>query len=436
MRGWLPRVGWVLLILVLALVIGLMTWEPFAAQRGAAPPKAAYAAEITRDEWGVPHIHGKTDADVAYGVAVAHAEDDFSTLQDVVAMTRGRYSAIAGQDGAQFDYVLALLDARGTTDRHYAQLRPGTRALLEAYATGLNDYAARHPGEVKLANLFPVNGRDVATGFALRQPFFFGLGDTIGPLVTGEKADPEPGPPLDHDSQLNGSNGFAIAPARSGDGVTRLVSNSHQPWRGQVAWYELVVESDQGWHFAGANFPGSPFPFLGHNEDLGWTNTVNQPDMVDVYKLVLDKSGTKYRMDGKWLPLAHSTVTLPVRVGPLVLPIRRDVWRSIHGPVIKNARGAFAVRYGGMDSLAQLDAYYALNKARKYAEWKAALATHAIPSTNFIYADKAGNIAYWYNAAIPLRRKGPDWRHVLPGDRSDLIWHALVPFDSLPHYEN
>jgi len=441
-KKWAVGIGFGVLALVAVVAIALMTWEPLAARPGHAPPAREYRAEIVRDEWGVPHIYGRTDADVAYGVAQAHAEDDFFTLQDVVAMTRGRYGAIKGEEGAAFDYVLALLDARGTAEREYANLEPRTRALLEAYATGLNDFAAAHPGEVKLGNLFPVNGRDVATGFALRQPFFFGLNGVIEPLVKGEKLLPDPGPTLngplpDREAAANaGSNAFAIAPGRSGDGVTRLVSNSHQPWEGGVAWYELVVESGKGWHYAGATFPGSPFPFLGHNEELGWTNTVNQPDMIDVYKLVLDNSGTRYRLDGKWVPLERSEVRLPVRFGPLVLPVTREVWRSVHGPVIKNNRGAFAFRYGGMGSLEQLDAYYALNKAKSYDEWQGILARQAIPSTNFIYADKAGTIAYWYNAAIPQRQKGPDWRGVLPGDRGDLIWQRLAPFDSLPHYEN
>lgn len=442
MMKWVGRVGLAVLALVSVVAIGLMVWEPFAATAAKAPPARAYRAEIVRDEWGVPHIYGKTDADVAYGVARAHAEDDFATLQDVVAMTRGRYGAIRGEEGAMFDYVLALLDARGTADREYGKLKPRTRALLEAYAVGLNDYAAAHPGELKLANLFPVNGQDIATGFALRQPFFFGLNNTLGPLVAGETLLPDPGPSLrgplpDREAAANaGSNAFAIAPERSGDGVTRLVSNSHQPWEGGVAWYELVVESEEGWHYAGATFPGSPFPFLGHNENLGWTNTVNQPDMVDVYKLVLNDDGTKYRLDGKWLPLNRREVRLAARVGPLVVPVTREVLRSVHGPVIKSDTGAYAFRYGGMGSLATLDAYYDLNKAKTYAEWRSILARQAVPSTNFIYADKAGNIAYWYNAAIPQRGPGPDWRGVLPGDRSDLIWKRLAPFDSLPHYEN
>ena len=471
MKTWLVRVGAGIGLLVLLAVVALATWEPFFAEPGKASETGrTYSAEIVRSEFGVPHIYGKTDADVAFGVAMAQSEDDFFTLQDVVAMARGRYGAIAGQDGAAVDYVYHLLDARGTAERHYDALPADTRALFDAYATGLNQYAREHPGEVKLANLFPVNGKDIAAGFALRQPFFFGLNGVIEPLVKGEPLRPEFGPPIPgvtpdtvpdgepimdeapqtarralplplplhmgEDGAMAGSNAFAIAPQKSGDGVTRLVSNSHQPLRGGVAWYEMVVESEEGWHFAGSNFPGSPFPFLGHNETLGWTNTVNRPDLVDVYQLTLDDSGTRYQLDGEWLELETKTVTLPVKVGPLVLPVRRTVHRSIHGPVIINDQGAFAIRYGGIDSIAQLDAYYRLNKAKTLDEWRAILARMAIPSTNFIYADQAGNIGLFYNAAFPDRPKGADWRNVLPGDRKALIWQGMADFDEVPQLVN
>ncbi|QKG70199.1 acylase [Erythrobacter mangrovi] len=450
MRKWLGRIGFALVVILIAGFIVLATWEPFWAERDDVRlSDRSYSAEIVRDDFGVPHIYGKTDADVAYGVAVAHAQDDFATLQDVVAMARGRYGAIAGQDGAAVDYVYHLLDARGTAERHYPKLPEDTRALFEAYATGLNDYAKDHPDEVALANLFPVDGTDIAAGFALRQPFFFGLNNVIEPLVTGTDLLPEFGPPTPkgkqarayplpwgEDGALSGSNAFAIAPQKSGDGATRLVSNSHQPWRGGVAWYELVVESGEGWHYAGANFPGSPYPFLGHNEDLGWTNTVNRPDMADVYQLVMDDSGTKYRMGDKWLALEENIVTLPVKLGPLVLPIPRKVYRSVHGPVIRNERGTFAIRYGGIDNIGQLDAYYRLNKAKSLDEWQAILARMDIPSTNFIYGDAKGNIAYVYNAAIPDRPKGYDWRGILPGDDAKAIWKGPVAYEALPRYIN
>ena len=470
MKRWFARLGLGLAGLIAVALIALMTWEPFLAERGRAsanPAPRIYTAQIVRSDFGVPHIYGETDADVAYGVAIAHAQDDFFTLQDVIAMARGRYGAIAGEDGAQVDFAYHLIDARGTAERHYGSLPADTRALFEAYAAGLNEYAAAHPGELKLARLFPVNGEDVATGFALRQPFFFGLGNIIGDLVAGEGLRPEFGPAIEGgntapspdappimdrppaperttalplhlgtDGALAGSNAWAIAPDKSGDGVTRVVSNSHQPWRGGVAWYEMVVESGEGWHFAGANFPGSPFPFLGHNENLGWTNTVNRPDMTDVYRLELNDSGTRYRLDGEWRDLESKTVTLPVRMGPVVLPIRRTIHRSVHGPVIVNDDGAFAIRYGGMGNLGQLDAYYRLNKAEDFGEFQSILARMDIPSTNFIYGDREGNIAMIYNAAIPDRPQGPDWRSILPGDRSSLIWQGSVDYSAIPKIIN
>ncbi len=468
MTKWLGRIGIALVVLGLIVFVGLATWEPFWAKRDDITlPERIYTAEIIRDDFGVPHIYGKTDADVAYGVAVAHAEDDFFTLQDVIAMSRGRYGAIAGEEGAAFDYAYHLLDARGLAEREYPRLPEDTRALFDAYAAGLNEYAAAHPGEVKLGNLFPVDGTDVAAGFALRQPFFFGLGNIIEPLVSGKPLNREHGPaipvadggsavptadgseaperapdqarahplPWGEDGALAGSNAFAVTPEKSG-GPTILVSNSHQPWRGGVAWYELVVESEEGWHYAGANFPGSPFPFLGHNEHLGWTNTVNTPDMVDVYRLEMSEDESRYRIGGEWRDLEATTVTLPVKLGPVTLPIRRTVYRSVHGPVIRNDNGFFAIRYGGIGNLGQLDAYYRLNKATDLEQFETILARMDIPSTNFIYGDKAGNIAYIYNAALPDRVKGYDWRNILPGDDPRAIWSGPVSYERLPRYVN
>jgi acyl-homoserine-lactone acylase len=473
---WLKGGAIALVALLLVAVIGLATWEPFFAPESEAPAYREYSAEIVRSEYGVPMVYGETDADVAYGVAIAHAQDDFFTLQDVAAMSKGRYGAIAGEEGATFDYVYHLLDARGTAEREYPKLPADTRALFEAYAAGLNQYAEEHPEEVKLGNLFPVNGTDIAAGFALRQPFFFGLGNVIGPLVEGEELRREFGPdipgfprakhgpenapetattksateagkqarralvlPWGDEADHLGSNAWAVAPEKTG-GPTTLISNSHQPLRGGVAWYELGVQSGEGWHFTGANFPGSPYPFLGHNEDLGWTNTVNRPDMADVYKLEMNEAGTQYRLDGEWRDLEEETVTLPVKLGPLTLPIRRTVYRSEHGPVIRNDKGFFAIRYGGMGKLDQLDAYYRINKAKTFEEWQGHIARMAIPSTNFIYADREGNIAYVYNAAIPDRPEldevRANWRGILDGSRSQLIWEGTVDYDEIPKLVN
>ena len=439
-----------LLLVLLAAAGGLALWEPYSV---AVPQASTYTpknVEIVRDGFGVPHIFGDTDADVAFGVAYAHAEDDFATLQEVLAMTRGRAGAMLGADGAKVDFAAHLIDIHRTVDRDWNKLPADVRVLFEAYAAGLNRYANKHPDEVRMARLFPVNGKDVVAGFVLRSPFFFGLDQTLGALVEDKPRGREGGPaltptvgapksgatPVGSDAPDNGSNAFAVAPARSTDGVTRLVSNSHQPWEGGVAWYELVVHSKEGWDFAGANFPGSPYPFLGHNKFLGWTNTVNRPDLIDIYKLTLDAEGKNYRFGDKWLPLTTKRVWLKAKWGPFVIPVPRTIHRSVHGPVIINDRGAFAMRYAGIDQLKMVEQYYRLNKAKNFAEFRAAMAGQGVPATNFIYADAAGNIALFYNAMFPDRAEGYNWRGELPGDDPRALWTKTLPFDRVPALVN
>jgi acyl-homoserine-lactone acylase len=427
-------VKWFLIVIV-ALLVASMIWEPLLAVAGSAPPARKYDARIVRDEFGVPHIFGKTDADTAYGLAYAHAEDDFSTLQDVMAMTRGRYAALTGSDGAKIDYVLHLLGARETAERRYASIPADVRAMIEAYASGLNRYAVSHPSEVRMHQLFPVNGQDVVTGFVLRSPFFFGLDETIGKLVKGEA--PPRGTaaamtPVGRDPAMNGSNAFAISPWKMSDGKTWLISNSHQPYEGQVAWYEAAMHSGEGLDMVGALFPGIPLIPMGHNRNLGWTNTVNGPDLADVYKLVLSDDGRQYRYDGKWLPLEKQRVWLAVRFGPFYVPVPKTVYRAIQGPVIVNKNGAFAIRYAGIDQVKSIEQYYRLTKAQDWNAWTKAMSTGGINSFNFLYADKTGRIAYVYNALFPDRKPGYDYTQVLPGDTSADMWDGMLGFDRMP----
>lgn len=426
---------WALLALVGIVAIAGLVWEPLAATQQSAPPVRKYDVEIARDGFGVPHINGKTDADTAYGLAYAHAEDDFGVLQEVVAMTRGRAGAMLGSDGAPVDYVQYLLGVRETVARDYDKIPADVRSVMDAYAAGLNHYAEKHPDEVRLSKLFPVSGRDVAAGFVLRSPFFFGLDGVIKKLNDGET--PGNGPvaqltPAGREPSMNGSNAFAVAPKRMADGQTWLISNSHQPYEGGVAWYEAVVHSGEGLDMAGALFPGSPFVLLGHNRNLGWTNTVNQPDLIDVYKLVTNADQTQYRMDGKWKPLKSKRIWLPVKFGPFALPVPRTVYRSEHGPVIINKNGAFAIRYAAMDDVKLLEQYFRIQKAENYDQWVSAMTLRGIPATNFIYADKTGKIGYFYNAVFPDRKPGFDYTNILPGDVSASLPQAVLPWSATP----
>ncbi|MEA2755828.1 MAG: acyl-homoserine-lactone acylase [Aliidongia sp.] len=412
-----------------------------------APPLLAkaghYDVRIKRDEFGVPHIIGKRDADVAFGLGFAHAEDDFATIQTVALATRGTLAARDGREAAITDYLVHLFRVWETIDAKYdKELPPDLKLVLEAYADGVNDYAARHP-EAAAPGLLPVTGRDIAAGFVFKTPFFYGLDKVLLNLTS-----PNAGAALSKEGKDAflptrnplpiGSNGVAVAPARAADGATRLLVNSHQPYTGPVAWYEAVLESEEGWHVAGGFFPGTPFMLHGHNEHLGWANTVNNPDLVDVYQLTLNpQNENQYRLDGQWRDFEKSDAKLRVKIwGPLIWTVHRDVLYSAHGPVLKTDHGAFAIRYAGMGEVRQALQYYRLDKARDLAEWRAAMALQALPSINYIYADERGNIGYVYNGQFPIRHEGVDWSGVLPGDRSDLIWHGYLPFDQIPQLWN
>lgn len=426
MPKWLRALG-ALLAVVATVFVGLASWDGLTAEGSVADPYVVHDVRIVRDGFGVPHIFGKTDADVSYGLAMAHADDDFANIEEVVAAVRGRAGTIAGEAGAQLDFTRGLLQPEVDAARTYGSLSAPTRAVVEGYARGLNDWVKAHPSAPRVRGLFPVNGEDILAGFMLRSPFFIGLDKPLGALVAGKPVPRDSGP-----ADERGSNAFAVSAARSDDGVTRLVINSHQPWEGGVSWWEVVVHSDSGWDFAGALFPGSPYPLLGHNKTLGWANTVNRPDLVDVYKLEVDAAGENYRFDGAWRPLAARRVWLRVKLGPIVLPVPRTVYRSVHGPVVKNEQGYFAIRYAGFGEAAQMEQYYKLNKAKDFAEWRAVMAMQGVVGTNFVYADAQGHVAMVYNAKFPKRAAGFDWKGILPGDTSKALWTEYEPFSAYP----
>jgi penicillin amidase/acyl-homoserine-lactone acylase len=230
----------------------------------------------------------------------------------------------------------------------------------------------------------------------------------------------------------------AIAPGRSADGGTRLLINSHQPLTGPVAWYEARLHSEEGWDVAGATFPGAPVILHGHNRILGWSSTVNRPDLVDVYRLTLNPDNeNEYLLDGAWVPLEVRSAAIEVRVfGPLRWTFHEPMYFSRHGPVLKLEHGSYALRWAGMGEVRSLDQYLAMNKAASMADFEAALAKGHLPSINQVYADRQGNIAHYYNAMFPDRPPGWDWAKDLPGDRSELIWEGYLPFSAVPATRN
>jgi penicillin amidase/acyl-homoserine-lactone acylase len=396
----------------------------------AGAPQPAYDVRILRDSWGVPHVFGASDADVAFGLAYAHAEDDYATIEGSLLAARGRLASVYGRRGAANDWLVALLRIADAVEAGYERdLAPATRALLEGYAAGINHYGALHPDEVSPGAL-PVSGRDVVAGFLHKLPLFFGVDRALRELHEGAPA-ARAEPPA-------GSNAFAVAPRRSADGRTRLAVNSHQPWEGPVAWYEVHLRSQQGLDVVGGVFPGSPVVLHGHNRQLGWAHTVNSPDLVDVYALELDPADPRrYRVGGEWRELEVRSAPIRVKLlGPLAWTFEREVEQSLFGPVVRGPGAAHAIRYPGASDVRVVEQWYAMNRARDFSEWRAAMAMQALPMFNTVYADREGNIHYVYNARLPLRPDGFDWRGVVPGDTPDTLWSGFLPYERLPQVTN
>ena len=413
-----------------------------------------YDVRIYRDTWGIPHVFGTTDPDAAFGLAYAHAEDDFLTIQQVLLAARGQLAAVYGMDAAPNDYMVQLLRIPQVVESGYERdLSADTRAVLEAYAEGLNTYAALHPDEVLLDTAFPVHGIDIAAGSVHRLPLFFGIDSVLGDLfkderqsavaVYGETSARWPENTTGENElawakSVAGSNTFAVGPSRTTDGSTMLTVNSHQPWEGPVAWYEAQVHSEEGWDMTGALFPGAPMIIHGHNRNLGWAFTVNDPDLTDVYVLEIHPDNENlYRFDGEWRELEVQQATLNVRIiGNLVIPVKQEVLWSVYGPVVRRPHGTYAVRFVGFGRVDMWEQFYRLNKAENFEEWRTAMAAGGLPMFNTVYADREGNIFYVYNGFLPVRAEGWDWSLYLPGNTSDTLWTEIHPFDRLPQVFN
>jgi penicillin amidase/acyl-homoserine-lactone acylase len=438
-------------VTALACLASCATARPPEMAEGAFKPErarsiaASYNARIIRDKFGVPHIYGKTNADTSFGLAYAHAEDDWKNIEEVVRSSRGTLAEILGDSGAKSDNFILSLGITEIVNRGYAaKTSAKAKAIAEAYAAGLNVWCADHP-ETGCARTAPVFGRDIIAGYATRPVSFYGLDGEIDALVSG-RAELEMSTKSTRESLLNitddielGSNALAVAPSRSADRHTRLDANPHQPFEGRVTFYEARMKSEEGMDVIGGLFPGTPLLLVGAGPKLGWTATVNKPDLYDTFKLVVDddKSPTKYRMDGKWKDLVLKPIRYNVLRNGALAPVERTARWSEHGPVFVTEKGVFAVSFVGANEFRHLDQYLAMNVAKTVEEWRAAqIKYNAIPSVNYVVADSGGHIAFFWNARMPKRVEGWDRHKILPGDVSDTLWKGWEPVQALPSVIN
>lgn len=383
--------------------------------------------DIIRDKYGVPHIFGKTDPEVAYGLAWAHAEDDFETIQQSLMAGKAMLAQYQGKKGASIDYIVHLLRIPELVEARYeSDLAPDFKKLLEGYSAGLNAYAAKHPKEVLLKKIFPVTPKDMVQYSVLQLCVLSGADKALASIFGGTV-------PLLENYKTQGSNAFAFNSNKTTDGNVFLAINAHQPLEGPVAFYEAHLSSEEGWNILGANFPGAPSILHGVNEHLGWAHTVNEPDKLDVYQLEINpENKLQYKLDGKWELLEERVAQLKVKIAGIKINVKKKAYWSKYGPTIITDRGTFSIRMPAQMDIRGLEQWYRFNKAKNFTEFKAALNMKAIPGYNIVYADKYDTIYYISNGRIPIRDKNYNWKTTLPGNTSATLWNELHPIDALP----
>jgi len=385
---------------------------------------------IARDRWGVPHIFSATDAATAYGLAWAHAEDDFTNIQYVLLSGKQMLGRAIGKKGAEADYVVALLRCRDVVGDQFHTLSPDFLKVAEGYVQGLNAFAAAHPEKVLLKEAFPATVKDYLTSVTFSLCIISGIDALLPRVMNGEAGTlPELLP--------KGSNAFAIHPSKTTSGEAFLAINSHQPLDGPVAWYEAHLQSDEGTNILGALFPGGLCIFLGVNENLGWAHTVNNMDKIDLYQLQMkDAHSLEYRFDDQWLRLEKRKVNLHIRGIPVA--IGKTIYWSRYGATVRTKQGFFSLRLMANQGITAMEQWWRMNKARNFSEFHAALSTQGLPMFNIVYADRQDTIFYISGGKMPIRDRSPyyNWKGILPGNTSRTLWTDAHPIGDLPQYLN
>jgi len=385
---------------------------------------------IARDSFGVPHIFAATDAEVAYGLAWAHAEDDFSTLQLVVLSGKAKLGTALGKIGAQTDYVVNLLRCRQLVDEQWNTLSPDFVSLVKGYVQGLNAYAKAHPTEVKYKKAFPFNEKEYLTAVVFSISIFCGV-DNVLPKILGGSIATIPG------FNSEGSNAFAFHPSKTTSGEAFLTINAHQPMEGPTAFYEAHLQSEQGWNMLGGLFPGGCLIFHGTNENLGWAHTINYQDKIDVFQLQMNAANNnQYRFDNEWMDLEMKKVKLKVKGIPF--SIGKKVYWSKYGATLKTKKGVFSMRLAANMDCKALEEWYRMNKAKNFTEFYQALSMTSLPMFNITYADRYDTIFYISNGKMPYRNPDTNyhWRSTVPGNVSATLWTSFKPITELPQYIN
>ena len=420
LAGWCVLVLWMASLLAPALLAADGLGEKLAAE-----------VTIHRDEWGVPHIEGPTDASVCFGFGYAQAEDYFWQIEDTYVASLGRYAELYGDRGIDSDLLNLYFEIPRQAQADYPKIEPQLQAICEGYTAGLNYYLARHP-QFKPRLLTRFEPWHVLA-YERHVLLEFMFGKTHAPKSGVRKVTEEI-------SAATGSNAWVIGPSRTKSRKAMLFANPHQPWFGYGQFYEAHLKSGEGLNFAGSSFFGGPLLTMGHNEVLGWSHTVNDPDVGDVWLEKFDdpKNPLNYRYGDGYRQATEWKETLKVKKDAGFEDKSYTLRKTHHGPIVgRQADGRYmAVRISRLAEGSRLRQALKMTKARNLGEWRSAMAELNLQMFNTCYADREGNIFYVYNGAIPKRDPSFDWTKPVDGSDPRTEWQGVHAFGELPQILN
>ena len=395
------------------------------------------AVTITRDDFGIPHIKGKTDADAVFGMIHAQAEDDFHRVETNFINAQGRLAETEGEAAIWRDLRMKLFIDPEELKADYARAPAWLKTLCVAWADALNHYLATHPNvkprvitrfEPWMALSFSegsIGGDIESINLARLEAFYTGQPAKLSAVDLGSEL-----------TEPSGSNGFALAPSRSTSGDALLLINPHTSFYFRS---EAKVESGEGLDAYGASTWGQFFVYQGFNRHVGWMHTSSGVDNIDEFTLTVEQRGGKfhYLHGGTWKPLKEKTIRVPYRAADGTMQARSfTTWRSHHGPVIRAEEGKWIAISLMHRPVAALEQSFLRTKTTDLASYLKVASRRANSSNATLFASSKGEIAYLHPQFVPIRDNRFDWRRPVDGSDPATDWKGEHSLDQLPSVMN
>jgi acyl-homoserine-lactone acylase len=435
MKKDLPTRLTVIVILSIATLLAYGDMRPATSTARPSSQQAQLSTLVTirRDHYGVPHILGQTEEAAAFGQGFATAEDHCLEMARLYLKARSEEAAYFGEMFAPFDLMTKKLHIYDVARDGYAKSPPWVQSMLDGYAAGYGRYVEKHRAELP-EWVKPITGVDVLahTRRVTIMEFTMNLRqlDQIGQKALAT-ADAD-------QTQMPGSNMWAIGKGRTAGGEGILLGNPHLAWAGSQIFHEVQITVPGRINVSGTTLIGTPGVAIGFNDSLGWSHTVNAHDSDDVYELTLDPQDQhRYIYDGMSLPMQKEEISIQVKTDAGVVTKKEDLYQTHYGPVLKWANGkGYAFKSADMYEYRMTEQWSLMGKARNLEDFRRALDMQALPMFNICYADRDGNVFYIFNGRFPDRPAGYDWSGVVPGNTSATEWNHILPESRLPFLIN